>query len=239
MDHTISQFDTDLQALRSAITAMAGLVEEQFMRSVAAVRDADLDRVAQVLTDEAEVNRMHIQIDLHCHQIIAKLQPIAVDLREIIAVLHMNNDLERIGDEAKKIAKKARELHGRSMPVSMERIDRMAIMVRDMLRSATDAFVTLDANACELLLARDKDVDKLRDELTGDLMSAMTNTPGTVSEGLAVVFVVQSLERVGDHAKNIGEYVVTVVNGVDPRHRRSVAKALARAQANEQAANKN
>ena len=125
------------------------------------------------------------------------------------------------------------------MPVSMERIDRMAIMVRDMLRSATDAFVTLDANACELLLARDKDVDKLRDELTGDLMSAMTNTPGTVSEGLAVVFVVQSLERVGDHAKNIGEYVVTVVNGVDPRHRRSVAKALARAQANEQAANKN
>ncbi|MGH1359067.1 MAG: phosphate signaling complex protein PhoU [Burkholderiaceae bacterium] len=229
MDHTISQFDTDLESLRSSVTAMAGLVEEQFMRSVEAVREADLDRVAQVLTDEAEVNRMHISIDLHCHQIIAKLQPIAVDLREIIAVLHMNNDLERIGDEAKKIAKKARELHGRSLPVGIERIDQMSEMVRDMLRTATDAFVRQDADACEPLLKRDKDVDKMRDELTVDLIKTMSDTPASVSESLALVFVVQSLERVGDHAKNIGEYVVTVVEGVDPRHRRSVAAAARRA----------
>ena len=234
MDHTISQFDTDLQSLRSSVTAMAGLVEEQFLRSVAAVREGDLDLVAQVLTDEAEVNRMHVQIDLKCHQIIARLQPIAVDLREIIAVLHMNNDLERIGDEAKKIAKKARQLHGRSLPISMDRIDRMAIMVRDMLRTATDAFVHQNPDACEPLLLRDKDVDRLRDELTADLMTAMGQSPSAVSEGLAVVFVVQSLERVGDHAKNIGEYVVTVVEGIDPRHRRSVAKANARQAAEEQ-----
>lgn len=228
MDHTISQFDTDLEALRSSVTAMAGLVEEQFMRSVAAVREGDLDRVAQVLTDEAEVNRMHVSIDLHCHQIIAKLQPIAVDLREIIAVLHMNNDLERIGDEAKKIAKKARELHGRSLPLGLDRIDRMSAMVRDMLRTATDAFVRQDADACESLLKRDKEVDKMRDELTVDLIKTMTDAPDSVSEALALVFVVQSLERVGDHAKNIGEYIVTVVEGVDPRHRRSVAAAAKR-----------
>lgn len=223
MEHTISRFDTDLQALRSSVTAMAGLVEEQFMIAVSAVREGDLDQVAQVLADEAEVNRMHIQIDLNCHQIIAKLQPLAVDLREIIAVLHMNNDLERIGDEAKKIAKKARQLHGRELPIGIDRIDQMSQIVREMLRTATDAFVRQDADACEPLLRRDKDVDKLRDELTRDLIQAMTDAPHSVSEGLAFVFVVQSLERVGDHAKNIGEYIVTVVNGIDPRHRRSVA----------------
>lgn len=114
MDHTISHFDTDLHALRSAATTMAGLVEQQFLRSVQAVRESDLDLVAQVLTDEGEVNRMHVRTDLQCHQMIAKLQPIAVDLREIIAVLHMNNDFERIGDEAKKLPRRLANFVGES-----------------------------------------------------------------------------------------------------------------------------
>ncbi len=223
MDHTISQFDIDLHSLRNAATAMAGLVEEQFMRAVAAVHDGDLDLVTQVLTDEAEVNRMHVQTDLRCHQMIAKLQPIAVDLREIIAVLHMNNDFERIGDEAKKIAKKARDLRGRNVPISLDRIDRMSSIVCDMMRTAIDSFLRQDAGASEVLLTRDKEVDQLRDELTADLLKAMMESRDSVAEAMSLVFIVQSIERVGDHAKNIGEYVVTVVEGVDPRHRRSVA----------------
>lgn len=92
-----------------------------------------------------------------------------------------------------------------------------------MIRTGTDAFVRQDANACEPLLARDKEVDSLRDELTADLLNAMSSDSDSVSECLALIFVVQSIERVGDHAKNVGEYVVTVVEGVDPRHRRSVS----------------
>src|SRR4051812_41202858 len=126
MDHTYSQFDTDLHRLRSASATMAGLVERQIIRAVDAVLTEDLGRVAQVLTDETDVNRMHMQTDLLCNQMIAKLQPIAVDLREILAALHMNNDLERIGDEAKKIALKAQTLGARSLPIPGERIAHMA-----------------------------------------------------------------------------------------------------------------
>ena len=222
--HTITQFDTDLDALRTAATTMAGLVEQQFLKAVEAVREGDLDLVTQVLTDEAQVNRMHVETDLRCHQMIAKLQPIAVDLREIIAVLHMNNDFERIGDEAKKIAYAARDLRGRTLPIGIERIDRMAGMVCEMLRTGTDAFVQQDADASDPLLARDKDVDRLRDELTADLLAVMGDNRDAVEECLKLIFIVQSIERVGDHAKNVGEYVVTVVKGIDPRHRRSVAK---------------
>ncbi|MEZ5742062.1 MAG: phosphate signaling complex protein PhoU [Burkholderiaceae bacterium] len=227
MAHTNTIFNADLTALRLAATSMAGLVERQFTRAVSAVRDGDLDLIAQILTDEAEVNRMHVQIDLRCHQMIARLQPIAVDLREIIAVLHMNNDFERIGDEAKKIAKKARDLRGRQLPVPLEKLDRMTTIVSEMLLAATDAFVRQDATASEPLNKRDKDVDRLRDEITADLLRVMGENPEAVAECLTLVFIVQSIERVGDHAKNVAEYVVTVVEGVDPRHRRSVAAGKA------------
>lgn len=223
MEHTMSKFDAELDGLRVEVTSMAGLVERQFSRAVQAVRESDLDLVSQVLEDEAEVNRMHVRTDLRCHQMIAKLQPIAVDLREIIAVLHMNSDFERIGDEAKKIAKKARQLNGRSLPISMERLDRMARMVSEMLLAANDAYVRRDPSASEPIRKRDKEVDALRDELTADLLTAMARMPDAVAECMALVFIVQSIERVGDHAKNVAEYVVTVVDGVDPRHPRSMA----------------
>jgi phosphate transport system protein len=222
-EHTYSQFDTDLYRLRSASTTMAGLVERQFLRAVDAILDEDLGLVAQVLADEVEVNRMHIQTDLLCNQMIAKLQPIAVDLREILAALHMNNDLERIGDEAKKIALKARALQGRERPIAVDRIAQMADLARDMLRLAVDAYIRQDPHVAVELAARDADVDRLRNELTEELTTVMTATPGSVSAALALIFVVQSIERVGDHATNISEYVVTVVDGTDARHSRTAA----------------
>jgi phosphate transport system protein len=221
MDHTYSQFDTDLYRLRSASTSMAVLVERQFMRAVDAVLGEDLGLVAQVLVDEVEVNRMHMQTDLLCNQMIAKLQPIAVDLREILAALHMNNDLERIGDEAKKIALKARALQGRPRPIATDRIARMADIARDMLRLAVDAYIRQDPRVAVALAERDDDVDALRNELTEELTTVMGATPQVVSQALALIFVVQSIERVGDHATNISEYVVTVVEGTDTRHSRT------------------
>jgi phosphate transport system protein len=223
-DHTYRQFDTDIDAMRSAVSMMGGLVERQFIRAVDAVQHADLRLVTQVLEDERVVNQLHLESDLRCNQMIARRQPIAVDLREIIAVIHTINDLERIGDEAKKIALKAKSFVDGKLPVPFEPIARMADIAVEMLRGAIDAFVRQDAGAAARLTSRDDEVDALRDQLVSRLIGRMTDEPSTVSDALALVFVVQSIERVGDHAKNVAEYVVHVVSGVDPRHSR-IARA--------------
>lgn len=217
-DHTFRQFDTDIDAMRSAMSTMGGLVERQFVRSVDAIRSGDLRLVMQVLSDERVVNQLHVESDLRCNQMIAKRQPIAVDLREIIAVIHAINDLERIGDEAKKIALKAQNFTDSALPIPVEPVVRMAGIVAEMLRAAIDAFVRQDEAAASRLAERDSEVDALRDALITQLIGRMTDDPSTVSDALAMVFVVQSIERVGDHAKNIAEYVVHVVSGIDTRH---------------------
>ncbi|HPU51405.1 MAG TPA: phosphate signaling complex protein PhoU [Burkholderiaceae bacterium] len=217
-EHTYKAFDVDIDTLRSSVTTMGGLVERQFVRAVDAVRYGDLRRVMDVLSDEQTVNRMHIESDLRCNQVIARRQPIAVDLRETIAVIHSINDLERIGDEAKKIALKAQHFNGRELPVSLDKIQRMADLVAEMLGAAIDAFVRHDTAVSRRLAERDREVDGLRDALIEQLIAQMSAEPTQVSDLLALVFVVQSIERVGDHAKNIAEYVVHVVEGIDTRH---------------------
>jgi phosphate transport system protein len=219
-DHTFKQFDTDIDMMRSAVSMMGGLVERQLVRAVDAVRHGDLRLVTQVLEDERVVNQLHLESDLRCNQMIARRQPIAVDLREIIAVIHTINDLERIGDEAKKIALKAKNFVDGRLPVPFEPIGRMTDIVAEMLHGAIDAFVRQDAGAAARLTMRDDEVDALRDSLVVQLIGRMTDDPESVSDALALVFVVQSIERVGDHAKNVAEYVVHVVSGVDPRHNR-------------------
>jgi phosphate transport system protein len=219
-EHTFKQFDTDIDMMRSAVSMMGGLVERQIVRAVEAVRHGDLRLVTQVLEDERVVNQLHLESDLRCNQMIARRQPIAVDLREIIAVIHTINDLERIGDEAKKIALKAKNFVDGRLPVPFEPIGRMTDIVVEMLHGAIDAFVRQDAGAAARLTMRDDEVDALRDSLVVQLIGRMTDDPATVSDALALVFVVQSIERVGDHAKNVAEYVVHVVSGVDPRHNR-------------------
>lgn len=218
MLHTHTQYDTELYALRCAITTMASDVERQFLRAVDAIRTQDIGLASKVLIEETAVNNMHVQIDLSCNQIIAKRQPIAVDLREILAILHINSDLERIGDEAKKIAFKVRDLKDRSQPIELAGLEKMTFIVCEMLRASVQAFVDHDANVAELLRIRDAEVDQLRDARIADLLQAMSRDSQNVSAALALVFVVQSIERVGDHAKNIAEYVVNVVEGVDARH---------------------
>jgi phosphate transport system protein len=219
-DHTNKQFDTDIERMRSTISMMGGLVERQLVRAIDAVRDGDLQRVTQVLEDEHAVNQLQLESDLRCNQMIARRQPIAVDLREIVAVIHSMNDLERVGDESKKIALKARQFVGAPTPIPFEPILRMSEIVVEMLRSAIDAFVRQDEGAAARLSMRDIEVDALRDELVSQLITRMSEDSKVVSSALALVFVVQSIERVGDHAKNIAEYVVHVVSGVDSRHAR-------------------
>lgn len=217
-EHTYRQFDTDIDSIRSAFTTMGGLVERQLLRAIEAVRYGDLRLTTAVLVDERQINQMQVESDLRCNQIIAKRQPIAIDLREIIGVIHGVNDLERIGDEAKKIALKAQQFVDGKLPIPFDPVLQMTEIVADMLRSAIDSFLRQDEAAAERLIQRDVEVDALRDELIGALMRRMSEDPTRVSEALSLVFVVQSLERVGDHAKNIAEYIMHVVSGIDSRH---------------------
>ncbi len=218
--HTLKAFDADIDGMRSAIMTMGGLVEEQFSRAIDAIERSDLRLIAQVLTDEEVVNQQHLQADLLCNQILAKRQPFAVDLREVIGAIHTVNDLERIGDEAKKIALRGRGLEQNASRVSLpfEQVRTMSETVRAMLQQALDAFLRHDPAVAQRLIDEDATVDRVRDELIADLLRKMSNEPGAVSAAMDLVFVVQSIERCGDHAKNIAQYVVTVVEGVDKRH---------------------
>lgn len=216
--YTHKQFDSDICALQNAVMTMGALVEVQLVRAVDSVRFQDLGIVTQVLEDESKLNQLHVESDLRCNQTIARRQPIAVDLREIIAIIHTINDLERMGDEAKKIALRSRELYGYPLPIELDKVENMTAIVRGMLRSALEAFIRRDTSVAASLNERDSAVDDLRDELLRELMSCMESHPERVSSALTLVFVVQSIERLGDHAKNISEYVVNVVEGVDMRH---------------------
>ncbi len=218
LEHTYKPFDTDIDLLRRSVTTMGAMVERQLARAVDAVRLRDLGLVTKVLAEEQSVNALHSQTDLRCNQTIAKRQPIAVDLREIIAVLKINNDLERIGDEAKKIALKSRDFGSAGTPIPLDGVEKMEALVSAMLRQALDAFTQHDAGVADALNQRDDEVDALRDELIRELMGRMSDDPGVVTAALSMIFVVQSIERVGDHAKSIAEHVVHVVEGVDRRH---------------------
>lgn len=224
-EHTYRPFDADIARLRSAVTVMGGLVERQIERAIDAALNRDLENVAQVLIDEGAVNQLHLETDLRCNQIIAKRQPIAIDLREVIAVIHIINDLERIGDEAKKIAKKVRNLMDTEPQLPQLKVRQMSETVIGMLRRAIDAFVRQDSEAAKAVVARDEEVDALRDELTATMMERLTQQQVAVAPALTVIFMVQSIERIGDHAKNIAEFVVHIVEGVDLRYKSSRAKA--------------
>jgi phosphate transport system protein len=220
MQHTLKAFDADIDGMRSTVMAMGGLVEKQVARAVEAIEHSDLRLVSQVLIDEEVVNNYHIQTDIICNRILAKRQPLAIDLREVIGTLHTVNDLERIGDEAKKIAKRVRDLeqHSKRGMIPFVKISQMAEAVREMLQQALDAFLRHDPQVATRLVAQDIEVDQLRDTLNADLAALMSSEPSCVSGTLNLVFIVQSIERIGDHAKNIAEYVVNVVEGVDMRH---------------------
>ena len=220
LQHTLKAFDADIDGIRSTVMTMGGLVEKQVARAVEAVEYSQLRLISLVLVDEEVVNQYHLQADLLCNQILAKRQPFAGDLREVIGAIHTVNDLERIGDEAKKIALRARDLdqHAGRGSLPFDRVRQMSEVVRSMLSQALDSVVRHDASMAERLQVRDAEVDRLRDALNAELLQKMAGEPGTISAAMDLVFVIQSLERIGDHAKNIAEHVFNIVEGVDMRH---------------------
>ena len=220
-EHTSKQFDAEMEAIRSGVLAMGGLVETQFRRAVEALRIAgDVDVVALVASDEQAINKMQMDIDQQCSQIIAKRQPAAIDLRMILTVVKIVNELERIGDEIKKIAYKAQQMQRpeRLTTVRVHVITRAAGLAEENLQLALDAFARLDVNAAATVISNDEAIDAAFLAILRQLISYMMEDPRTITPALEIVFIAKSIERIGDHAKNIAEDVVHVVKGKDVRH---------------------
>jgi phosphate transport system protein len=220
-EHTHKQFDAEMEAIRSGVLTMGGLVETQMSRAIVLLEGKDEHGlIDQVGADEQMINKMQVDMDLQCSQIIAKRQPAAIDLRMVLTVTKIVNDLERVGDETKKIAKKAAQAAQTQRLAQVRCFDvvRAAERAKEMLQLALDAFARLDVNAAAEVIDLDDEIDAAFSAVLRQLISYMMEDPRTITPALEIVFMAKSIERIGDHAKNIAEAVVQVVRGKDVRH---------------------
>jgi phosphate transport system protein len=220
-EHISKQYDQDLEAIRSRMMQMGGLVESQIRMAVDGFLDGNLERIEQVIAADAKVNDLEVAIDDDLRHVIVRRQPAASDLRLIMAVSKTVTDLERIGDEAAKIARMAKEIH--TAPAKMTR-PRLATMSHvseiscGMLRKSLDAFARLDAAAAARVIGEDAAIDTEFRAILRQLVTFMMEDPRTISTALNIVWVAKAFERIGDHAKNIAEQVIYIVKGTDVRH---------------------
>jgi phosphate transport system protein len=220
-EHTHKQFDAEMETIRGGVLAMGGLVETQLSRAIAVLGDGQSEGTTdQVGAAEQQINQMQMTIDQQCSQIIARRQPAAFDLRMILTITKIVNDLERMGDEVKKVAYKAAQTRGSDRLTQVRRHDvaRAASQTLQMLQIALDVFARLDAVAATEVIDRDEGIDAAFLAIMRQLISYMMEDPRTITSALEIVFIAKSIERIGDHAKNIAEAVVQVVKGKDVRH---------------------
>ncbi|MBL8348847.1 MAG: phosphate signaling complex protein PhoU [Burkholderiaceae bacterium] len=220
--HLSSQFDTELSGISTRVLEMGGMVESQVEQAVYALSTFSGDVAADVLKVEERVNAMEVEIDRDLSSIIARRQPTARDLRLLIAVSKTIGNLERIGDEAARIARTVVRLLGSGMS------SRLRLPVTDLsfeadlatrqLRKALDAFARLDVDAAVDVLRTDDQIDQEFDGLMRKLITYMMEDPRTISSSIDLVFVAKAIERVGDHAKNLAEQIIYIVKGTDVRH---------------------
>jgi phosphate transport system protein len=220
-DHISKQFDAELEAVRTRVLQMGGLVEEQIVKAIDGLASGDLAAIDAIIADDHRVNAMEVELDESCSRIIAKRQPAAGDLRLIIAIIKTITDLERIGDEAEKIARMAKLVHSAER-LHMPRLElkHVASLAIDMLRKALDSFARLDSLAAAQVVRQDELVDDEFRSILRQLITFMMEDPRTITRSLEVLFVAKALERIGDHSKNMAEYVVYMVEGKDVRHTR-------------------
>uniref|UniRef100_E6QSK0 Phosphate transport system protein PhoU n=1 Tax=mine drainage metagenome TaxID=410659 RepID=E6QSK0_9ZZZZ len=219
-EHTYKQFDADLEHMRSRVLSMGGLVEQQISQAIEALLSADLDLADNTVAQDHLVNAMEVEIDEACAQIIARRQPTASDLRMVITAIKTITDLERIGDEAAKVARMVRKIHeaGRIVQPRFNQIRFMSEIVLDMLHRALDGFARLDVHDTALIARKDRAVDEEYNLELRNLITYMMEDPRTIKTFIDIMFVAKSIERMGDHACNISEYVVYMVKGKDIRH---------------------
>jgi len=217
--HISRRFNEDLEHVRSSVLAMGGLVEEQLDRAIKALSDADSALGLQVAEDDIKVNRMEVSIDEECSRILATRAPTASDLRLVIAVLKAITDLERIGDEAEKIGVLSARLASLERPSTNYReLRNLARHVKAMVHNALNAFARLDTKAALDVVKADDAVDEEYESIYRQGITFMMEDPRTISRIMDVTWMARALERIGDHAKNICEYVIFMVHGKDVRY---------------------
>ena len=218
--HTLTQFDNELESLERRIVLLGETVCRQVVRAMDGLTTGNPDLIEEVIRTEKAINQEEVALDETCIEMIARFQPAANDLRLLMTVMEMVTDLERVGDEAKKIAKAARpiiESDARFVPtVELHHVSNMAV---GMLRAALDAFVRRDPSATAGILRQDKEVDAIFKGIVRQLATFMMEDPRLISRSLDVLFIAKSIERIGDHATNVAEQVVYMVKGLDVRHK--------------------
>lgn len=218
--HLSSQFDSELNGVSSRVMELGGMVESQIHQAVYALLQFDADAADRVMETEHRVNAMEIDIDRELSSIIARRQPTARDLRLLIAISKTTANLERVGDEANKIARMVKSIiesgSARQLPTTELRI--AADLASGLLRKALDAFARLDTAAALSILKDDDLIDKEFDGFVRKLVTYMMEDPRTISASLDLLFLAKAIERIGDHAKNIAEFIIYIVKGADVRH---------------------
>jgi phosphate transport system protein len=221
VDHqaTSHKFDAELERVRSCVLRMGGLVEAQLSQAVQAMVEADIELAREVVANDYRINAMEVAIDEECTRIVAERPPDTADLRLVMAVIKTITDLERIGDEAKRVARMvAEELNGTVNMEVRQELEHMGHLVRDMLRRVLDAFARTDVEMAMEVFELDKRVDSKYGSIIRQLMTYMAEDPRSIPFMLNLLWAIRSLERMGDRCQNIAEYIFYFVHGKDIRH---------------------
>lgn len=217
--HISEQYDAELDAARNLLMEMGGLVEQQLHDATKALIDQDDELASKVRQADARINQLEVEIDEQCIHIIARRQPAATDLRTLISVMKASTDLERIGDESGRIAKMAQTLAGMEYPADQYYDFReLAALAEAIVAESLDAFARLDAEGALKVIEADEDIDRGYNAIVRERGTTMRQDTASVERAMNVIWAARALERIGDHSKNISEYVVYLVKGKDVRH---------------------
>ena len=218
MERVTRHFQDELEALQRQLLTMGGLAEERVRQAISGLTERNADVIEFVLAGDQPINELHIDIDDRCFKMLALHQPMAADLRAIVAAVKVNTDLERVGDLAVNIAEAAKRAFQFPPSKPIKDIPRMSEIAQRMLRDALDAYVRRDVELARRVLAEDDSLDALKTELSRELLGCMRIEPATIEACLQLILVSRHLERIGDHATNIAEDVIFMVSARDVRH---------------------
>jgi phosphate transport system protein len=218
METHVRHFQDELDELKRRLLEMGGLAEDRLQLAVKGIVDRDLAVIDWVLGGDADINRLHVEIDDRCVKLLALHQPMAVDLRSIVAAVKINTDLERVGDLAVNISEAGQRYLTHPPVKELIDIPRMATLAQTMLRDALDSYVNRDLELTHSVLTADDRLDALKSQVFRDLLDYMMHDPSTIEAALDLILISRHLERVGDHATNVAEDVIFMVTAKDVRH---------------------